>query len=461
MVVVLPVTAKTDDQREVLEEYSPLIQNSAGSDSLEPGLTIAGEEKDSDDENALSISVESLTQQEFATHINSLSLSQLNEWYLATYHANEFDKAAQFSEELIRRIEREHGAESILLVGAMNKFAQAQQQLGSYESTEKSYRRSINIIELHEGQYSPRLIQPLSGLGLAYESLERNKEAIDIYRRAQHVIHRKEGVFSIEQLGLLNRMTINFGVLRDFEEADRAQRLRFKVSKHNSHNQADILAAQHELSDWYANSGQYFRAIKSYKNSIRQIEEMYGKNDIRLLRPLRGIVHAGRGVESVEIQGISTLRRTEKILAKNPDVAPLEHASTLIAQADFYTVTDKTLLAEKKYRDAWQILQTDKDKQAFFSMPVRVSYPRLFVRRGVVGRRYQGTYIYDLEFDVMPDGRVSNVKFDNDDRPEILNDIVVEEIEQNLRYRPRYKDGIAVATEGVMLKQKIIVTNLE
>ncbi|MBL1433238.1 MAG: hypothetical protein COB94_007335 [Gammaproteobacteria bacterium] len=470
--IMLPVIIQVDDA--VGGYNSPLIlpseldvdQNTAIEDETALFTGTVDQQGDSDDSLILpdSPKFDGLVSEDNAVwDVGSLSIDALKENFFATYSTNEFDKAIELSEEWLARLERQYDLESLQLVIPINHLAETRQRLGQHDIAEQLYRRNITMIELHEGQYSEQLIESLAALGHVYEALERNLEAIKIYQRVQHLVHRKEGVYSLEQLSLLDQMVVNYRKLRNFTEADRAQKLRFKISQYHSNDVTASLNAQYELADWYVESGQYNLAVKSYKRSIRLIENEYGDNDVRLLRPLRGLARAAPSYESFNGRSNKALKRAQKVLSNNPQAKSDEVALTLVGLADFYMLTNKQQLATDNYLGAWQALSEESSeliKQEFFGVPIKLTNDTLLINRGIISRRYQGGYLIRFELTVSADGRVSNVELIDSNVPGLLSEVVIEEIEANLRYRPRHENGMAIVTEGVISEQKIFLVRL-
>ena len=393
--------------------------------------------------------------------IEELSILQLQDQFMTRFEDDQHEAARDLGEAIVLRMGREVGRDSLQLVIPLNNLATVYELLGDYESAEANYLRSVSLIEAKNGQYHVDLIRPLTGLGITYESSGRHQEAIATFRRAQHLTHRMDGVYSPEQLSLLQRISGNFVKMNDFGEADRAQRLWFKVNEHNvGRDNVDILPALYQLAEWYVHSGQYTNAINAYKRGIDILEDEFGEEDLRLLRPLRGIAEAGGGRARTNTRSIKALERADHILEVNPDADPFDRALTLIELADVYTVTNKSKLAKEKYAEAWTALsesqEEDEAKQELFGKPVKLFHPVLYMSQDTFNRRANGEYFVDIQFMVTPTGQVTDVKVVDSNAPPDARRLV-RQMARRARYRPRYADGVATSTEGVESRQKVVI----
>lgn len=394
---------------------------------------------------------------------DELTVAELHEKFMLNFTGEQHPEAADLAETIVSRLERELGPEAPELVVPLNNLATVQEILGEWGAAEQNYLRSINIVEIHQGQYHADLIRPLTGLGLTYQSGGRHKEAIGTFQRAQHVTHRKDGVFSREQLDLLDRISENYVAINEYGEADRAQRLWFKINERNfGSDNVEVLPALEKLADWYVRSGQYANAVNAHNRSIKILENKYGENDLRLLKPLRGIAQAGNGRGRTNSQSTKALERADKILAQNPDAEPTERALTLIELADIYTITNKVAPAAEHYSQAWDVLSLRDDglaaQQELLGQPVKLFHPVLYMSDDAFVRRRKGEYFVEIEFVVKPDGHVTDVKVIDADAPAEARRSV-RQMARRARYRPRHENGIAIATEGVTYKQKVLIVD--
>lgn len=414
--------------------------------------------------DTIGVTVTTQEQSEYSgldVNVEELSVLELQDQFMLRFDDEQHEAARDLGEVIVRRMGRELGRDALELVIPLNNLATVYELLGNYDAAEQNYQRSVSLVENKNGQYHVDLIRPLTGLAITYESAGRHEEAIAILRRAQHLTHRMDGVYSPEQLSLLQRISGNFVKMNDFGEADRAQRLWFKVNEHNvGRDNIDILPALYQLAEWYVHSGQYTNAINAYNRGVDILEDEFGEEDLRLLTPLRGIAEAGGGRARTNSRSIKALERADHILGVNPDADPFDRALTLIELADVYTVTNKSKLAKQKYAEAWTALsesqEEDEAKRELFGKPVKLFHPILYMSQDTFNRRANGEYFVDIQFMVTPTGQVTDVKVVESNAPPDARRLV-RQMARRARYRPRFENGVAISTEGVESRQKVVI----
>ncbi|MEM7284548.1 MAG: tetratricopeptide repeat protein, partial [Pseudomonadota bacterium] len=329
-----PPEAETDPVSEVLEQDPVLevLQQDVSPPAL--GDSVAGPDILNESADVLQspanqttadgvVAQEQLEISTLPNNVEELSTEEIQTRFIDEFNEERHREARDLGEVIVRRISRESGREALELVVPLNNLATVYELLSDYDLAEQHYARSINILEKNHGQYHKDLIRPLTGLGITFESAGRHQEAIASFHRAQHLTHRMDGVFTPEQLSLLQRIAGNFVKMNDFGEADRAQRLWFKVNEHNvGRDNVDILPSLYHLAEWYMHSGQYTNAVNAYNRGIDILEDEFGEEDLQLLKPLRGIAEAGGGRARTNTRSIKALERADHILEVNPEADP-------------------------------------------------------------------------------------------------------------------------------------------
>ncbi len=448
----------------LLDVLSQDIEPPSAENSTEANSQLTGGNELGTVSDTIGVTVTTQEQSEYSgldVNVEELSVLELQDQFMLRFDDEQHEAARDLGEVIVRRMGRELGRDALELVIPLNNLATVYELLGNYDAAEQNYQRSVSLVENKNGQYHVDLIRPLTGLAITYESAGRHEEAIAILRRAQHLTHRMDGVYSPEQLSLLQRISGNFVKMNDFGEADRAQRLWFKVNEHNvGRDNIDILPALYQLAEWYVHSGQYTNAINAYNRGVDILEDEFGEEDLRLLTPLRGIAEAGGGRARTNSRSIKALERADHILGVNPDADPFDRALTLIELADVYTVTNKSKLAKQKYAEAWTALsesqEEDEAKRELFGKPVKLFHPILYMSQDTFNRRANGEYFVDIQFMVTPTGQVTDVKVVESNAPPDARRLV-RQMARRARYRPRFENGVAISTEGVESRQKVVI----
>ena len=129
----------------------------------------------------------------------------------------------------------------------------------------------------------------LSHQGSLYYDTSDYELATAAFRKAQHITHRIGGVYSLEQLELIDWITlinIKTGQSRD---ADTQQRFYYSINlKNYGENDPRMLPAMNKMADWFKVTGQFSDAVKTYEKALVVIEQ----NELmetEKLQPLRGI----------------------------------------------------------------------------------------------------------------------------------------------------------------------------
>ncbi len=153
------------------------------------------------------------------------------------WQVQDFETAVTLAEravELLENSSRDPAIKhAIKHARAIHKLANAQQAVGLLEQSEKNYHTSIQLIEALDGNYASELTRVLGDLGLFYYDRSQYQLASEAFVRVQHILHRAGGVYTLEQLKLIEWLTlINIKTLRP-EEADRLQRFSYFISIRN------------------------------------------------------------------------------------------------------------------------------------------------------------------------------------------------------------------------------------
>ncbi|MEX2327555.1 MAG: tetratricopeptide repeat protein [Pseudomonadales bacterium] len=349
--------------------------------------------------------------------------------------------------------------------------------------------QAIEWIETTQGPYDELLIDLLTLQGVIASDQDEFEVAEDNLRRAQHIAHRLGGVYTRRQLKIVDLLT-GLSLSRNFTlEADRQQRFSLKINEQvYGHNSEELVPILEKLGSYFADRGntiplrivsasqipqvdpgasteQYriglFReSIELYERAIKIIEDNYGANDLRLVPALKGLADTRLKQRTSRRYAEQAMERMLEIVASNPATDIADHARALVDLADIYTVTSDRR-AHATYLEAWNLLdahpELDDVKNELFGMPRRLYPEKNYVIRldrlpsHVDGDTTVPLYA-DVEFSVIDDGRVSDVRVIDGNVPNEEKNYIRKRLGYS-RYRPRIVDGEFVETQGLMLHQ--------
>ena len=392
---------------------------------------------------------------------------------------------------------------------------------GDSDSALSLLNQSIGILERTAGPFDIHLFKPLMARSLVRQDRNLYEDSEDDLRRAQHLIHRQKGVYSLDQLPVIDQLTVVKLRNGELVEADQQQDFNLKINEENyGDNSEKLVPVLQKIGAYFASradmiplisSGQYgetstiplgdqslsmgsyasgmhstqlvpaghgdirqyrqdlFRKSMSlYERAIGIIESKYGEDDIRLVEPLRGLANARilRGATSSSAGGAEdNLERVVRLVRNDPDTDLPDLVRALVDLGDLYEITSDGR-ADETYLEAWNLLDKPEYgdlRNTLFGTPTRVLPAR---RKTIVIDRYpsgaeEGEPLYvDAVYTVRTNGTVSNVDI-VDGNVSNEDKRMVRHYLSNMRYRPRLVDGKPVETEGLMTHQSFDVIEPE
>lgn len=127
--------------------------------------------------------------------------------------------------------------------------------------------------------------------GAALHEQGEHRAAIDRYRRAQHALQREEGVHTLNQLLLVDWISVNFLQIGQLDKAGVQQRFYYDIVVANHGAEApEALHATVKLAEWYQVSMQ-LRQAKRFYNKALAIIEHHHLDPRERKRPADGLAH--------------------------------------------------------------------------------------------------------------------------------------------------------------------------
>ncbi len=371
-----------------------------------------------------------------------------------------------------------HGADSLELASPLTNLATAQLRSGALRDAEANYQAAIALLEKRAGFLSARLIEPLTGLGEAYVRSEQYPLATQAYARALRVNHVNEGFYNLDQISIRDGLTEGYLGQLDLEKANFHQEAQIYVQQRKlGRDNPALVGPLTKLGRWYDRSNQTEAARLVYQGAARLVEAADGQNSPGMVEPLLAIAETYRqqallppdpesnqSPETLLPLSSMMLRKALGIVEQQSPPDPAERARILVKLGDLYLMWGKQNTASERYKEAWQILSADPAlevrRDEFFAKPARIMGPVPPAILPVPSRKAPPPDAKDLEqgfvvvrFDVDPLGRVSDATVIESDPANLLEERVQETARRTL-FRPRFVDGAAVATTGLVLRHE-------
>lgn len=295
----------------------------------------------------------------------------------------------------------------------------------------QQYLDQINEQEKLHGAMDPQLGEQFLGLGLLYKNHGQYKKAIEVLNRSLQIKRVNDGIQNMDQVPILKALINANAAAKNWDELDGNYHLLLWVYQRNlDPGDPKLLPIIDAVGSWklYAYRNELLKEqpvatlndlVDMYQSTVNLMTKLYGENDPRLMRPLKGLCIARyqmiSNIENTplnEFQGFERRTRTErqcapmldpsgrvimvcrpveipnpgyyvskqfvknqrvseemysirtslsrmvKISSANPSLSVLERADALINMGDWYFINDKRTTALKNYKQAYQLLSS-------------------------------------------------------------------------------------------------------
>jgi len=372
-----------------------------------------------------------------------------------------FEEAVRAAQQALTLSEQEFGAENVRLVAAINNLATAHMMNGDLDMAEAAYKRSLALTQRREGILSKRLINIYVGLGATYNRAGLYEQSAEAFKRALRINHVNEGFYNFDQFKIRDGLTeANIG-MDELEEANFHQEIQVEINKRKlGADNPDIAPAMYKLGRWYERSGQIELARLIYTDARRLLYSAYGKDDVVLVDALVGI-SSTYDSQGLVAESANALKRALQILERQEERNYLRSADLLVKLGDLYNRYGKRNSAASNYERAWQELSTNEDfeqqRDDYFREPQRIGglgFRSLRFGPGVVedSDLLRDGFVL-LSYDVDDTGRVQDAQVIESDPPELMDSKAKRALQRSL-FRPRMRDGLTVATDGLVYRHE-------
>jgi TonB family protein len=387
-------------------------------------------------------------------------------------------EAAAAGLEVVTLTGQLHGADSLELASPLTNLATAQLRNGDLRDAAANYESAIALLEKRDGFLSSRLINPLTGLGETYVRSGQYALATQAYERALRVNHVNEGFYNLEQIRIRDGLTEGFLGQQDLEKANFHQEAQIYVQQRKlGRDNPALVGPLTKLGRWYDRSNQTEAARLVYQGAARLVEKVDGEDSPGMVEPLIAIAETYRqqallppdpesnqSPDTLLPLSSMMLRKALGIVEQQEPPDPGQRARILVQLGDLYMMWGKQNTASDRYREAWQALSADPGlevrRDELFAKPARIMGPVPPAILPVPSRNAPLPDAKDLEpgfvvvrFNVDALGRVSDAAVIESDPANLLEERVQETAKRTL-FRPRFEDGVPVATTGLVLRHE-------
>jgi tetratricopeptide (TPR) repeat protein len=383
---------------------------------------------------------------------------------------NAIDEADISAKRIVQMTIKLYGPESLEASKALNNLAIVQSRIGQHDAAIQNFESAIDIIETVEDRLNDQLVNPLKGLGSAQLQSGRPDLAVRSFDRARHITHVNEGPHNVDQVEILESMaqaTLRAG---DVEGArDILDSIYVLNARHFKNDAMALLPSLMRRGDWQHKAGYFNDERATYRRVIRIIESRLGKEDPKLILPLKKLGESFYFFDlsdpspykpGITSTGEAYFKRAVRIAEKSPDVHWTEKVAADLALADYYTYSESYNRARRMYAATWDFLSADPERlearSRLLEHPVVLFQKALpthvFDRVGNAETVLTGTITVD--YNVSTRGRVRNIR--TEANPPEFTDMqrtVHREIRSRV-FRPMLVDGAPQTSNNITFEHK-------
>lgn len=386
-----------------------------------------------------------------------IEIQQVHDHLMEQRKAGENEAALLTAARILDLVKQYAGkTNSMLLVRPYTDLATLQLERADLDNAKINFDRSIDIVEDHKGDYAPRLILPLYGLGIALTEGKDYSQATLALRRAQHISHRNFGVYTLNQIEMVDQLSLVNLLRGDRLSADQEKKFTLKISEvEYGIDDPRLVPAIEKLARYFVSQGNAPAAVNLYRRVVDIIEKHYSEDDLRLTDPLLSLGKISMQQAEYRTRGERALERRQTIISESIEADVGDRVQALVDLADAYIISSNRK-ASKVYQNAWELI---KDKPEFvelqeeiFGTPIRLyPTPTIYLVERFPSATSEELFV-DVEFTVRANGHVGDINILDANVP---NDSVrqLRGAMYKYRYRPRLVDGQPVLSVKLTLHQ--------
>jgi hypothetical protein len=366
-------------------------------------------------------------------------------------------------------------------VELLDDLADVQRLSGDFVTAIQNYELAVEIVEDKRDMLDIALTEPLLGLGKSYLESGRADLALDYLDRALHIRSVNEGPHSIEQAEAIEVLADAYRTMgKPAKASDAADRLQLLYERKYSPDGLELIPVLLKKGHILGDLRDYRRQRSAYNDALDIAQKQESKQSAQAVLPLVSLGNShsreyfefyASALDEEDLPDERLLDEAEtfyeaalEIVKNSPDIDWRIQKDSLLAIADFYTMTNEQSRARVLYRTVWDLLsgndaQLMQRKQQLEQVtPLLQSEPDLTVAipadvdvEDASVELKTGNIV--IQFTVTRRGKLRDIGL-IEINPE-RNDRIESEVKRTLNgfiYRPRFERGSAVDTVGLLTR---------
>jgi tetratricopeptide (TPR) repeat protein len=400
------------------------------------------------------------------------------------FDARKYAEAQPLAERLVALTEEQYGAEDLALTKPLTNLATVHYKLKQYPAAIENYQRTLRILQAKSTIADKQQIRPLHGLGVSFLGARDPESAVVALKRAADLSRNTDGLFNINQVEFIDDLIDAYEATGRYIEAEKESMYAMRVEEAAyGRNSVKLLTRLDKLALWYESARRFTSERNVYERALTILAKSGPENDLRRVKPLRGIARSFRleafyGVEGADNgatfnsgntgapvfsdgtqqrRGESTLTTALDVINSNAPVNEQMRGEVLADLGDWFLISNTLRRAYDAYADAWKSLSAVSNTRLLESPRVLAYRPSISsVDRSQLDPAEAVVKIVELHFKVDRDGRIDEVTSPTTDVPENIVRNSVSSMKRS-RYAPRIENGAAVPTDNVVFYERVLV----
>ena len=414
--------------------------------------------------------------------------------FKSALEANNLATAGQRAEELVAITEAQRGKDSRELVNPLTNLGTVQFRRGNFAAAEANYQRAIALIEGQVSGADRLLIRPLQGLGETWLASNRPADAATALKRAVDLSRNLDGLYNADQLDAVDALIEAYEKMGAKAEAEREHQYAFRIAETNfGKRDLRLVEPLDRYARFFESVGRYATARGLHARALQLAEELSAEKPVVGVPALRGLARTwlleaiyGPEVEAqpafelndggdpfvnnanqarLNSEGLRALSFALDVVNRSKPV-DLRQLGELHAQiGDWYLISGNLGRAYASYGDSWKALSNAAVATGTPQLRALLESPRVLVYRAPSASasrmRVQNSDDYavkdvEMRLKVGKDGKVLDVVVANTAAPENSTKAAMLAARKT-RFAPRIVDGEPAETEGVVLREQLMV----
>jgi len=214
--------------------------------------------------------------------------------FRVAFDKGDYKAALPAADRVVKMTSNQFGTDAPETANALANLATTYYRMKAYGDALDIYRRAVTTLELQNDPADKRLVRPLQGLGSALLAMQRGDEAVAPLKRAVDIVRNRDGLRAEAQLPVLRSLIAAYLAAGLTTEAGREQEYAFTVAEAAyGKNDVRMLRPIDELARWNEQTGHYTAARLLHTRAV-DIADSAKPNNPAAIPALRGIARCFR-----------------------------------------------------------------------------------------------------------------------------------------------------------------------